>query len=172
MSGQNERETISRTIEISSIQPEGARFVIEPTADERAAIAERLAAPSIDRLTGDFLVTPVRGGAEVTLRLKAAAGRICVASLEPMTEEIDEEIRMLFDRSFNQDTEEEDGDGLLREPLDGDEIDLGELLVQHLSLSLAPYPRKEGADSLAQKYCDAASTSPFDALKGLAARES
>ncbi|MGD9801132.1 MAG: hypothetical protein AB7V02_11105, partial [Parvularculaceae bacterium] len=54
-----------------------------------------------------------------------------------------------------------------REPLDGDEIDLGELLVQHLSLALDPYPRKDGAESLLETYRNAATASPFAGLKGL-----
>jgi len=164
-------KTISRVIDIHSLPDDGAEYKLEPSAEERSAIAARLDIQSVDSLCGDFVITPVRGGVEVQLRIVASVGRICVASLEPMTETIDEKIKMSFERNYCEDLENEDDGDILLEPLDGGEIDIGELLVQHLSLALDPYPRKEGAEDLVDKYRDAASTSPFDALKGLAKRE-
>lgn len=164
-------KTISRIIDIQALPDTGAEYKLAPSVEERRAIAERLGVQSIDTLTGEFVVRAVRGGVEIELRIIASVGRICVASLEPMTEAIDEKIKMSFERIYSDDLENEDDGDILREPLDGDEIDIGELLVQHLSLALDPYPRKEGAEGLFDKYRDAASTSPFDALKGLAKRE-
>lgn len=166
--------TISRVVSTDSIGEDGARFVIEPSEAERAAIAQRLKIPGLDKLRGEFDLTRTRGGADIVLALSAVAQRICVASLEPMTERVNEIVRMQFDRKFDEEAELDaaDDDDILREPLDGDEIDLGELLVQHLSLSLSPYPRRDDAESLADKYRDAASASPFSSLKGLSREES
>lgn len=166
-------ETISRLVDVASLDASGGDYVIEPTEAERAAIAKRLGIPAIKSLRGEFRLTPLRGGVEIRLKIDAEAERICVASLEPMRETIREEIRMQFDRNYAEDESDDLADSeLLREPLDGDELDLGELLVQHLSLSLDPYPRKEGAEGLADKFRDATSSSPFSALKGLADHES
>lgn len=164
-----EHSTISRIVDISVLDAAGARFIVEPTEEERAAIAKRLDVPAITKLRGDFLLTPIRGGVDIVLLIGAETERTCVASLEPMIEAIREEVRIEFDRNY---AEEEDRDfaetGVLREPLESAEIDLGELLVQHLSLSLDPYPRKDGAESLADKFRDATSVSPFLPLEGLA----
>ncbi len=166
-------ETISRVVDIGSLDGSGVRHVLEPTEAERAAIARRLGIPAIKSLRGEFLLTPTRGGVDIALNLSAVTERICVASLEPLDEVVHEEIRMAFDRNFNELDTEELGEGdISREPLEGDEIDIGELLVQHLSLSLDPFPRKKDAASLSERFRDAASSSPFSVLKGLADRES
>ncbi len=165
--------TISRIVELASIDEGGAGYVVEPNETERAAIAKRLDIPALAKLRGAFTLTPVRGGVDVRLSLDAVAERTCVASLEPMTETIREEFRLQFDRNYEeQDIDELIESEILREPLEGDEIDLGEILVQHLSLSLDPYPRKPDVPSLAEKFRDATSASPFSALKGLVDRES
>lgn len=169
----NPHDTISRLVDISTIAEGGAGYVIEPSEHERAAIAKRLSIPAITRLRGQFHLERMRGGVDAQLTINAETERTCVASLEVMTETIHEKILMQFRRDLEE-TETDDAidSEVLLEPLEGDEIDLGELLVQHLALSLDPYPRIEGAQSLAEKYRDAASPSPFSALKGLAERDS
>ena len=166
-------DTVSRPIEISTIAEGGADYVIEPSENERAAIARRLGIPAITKLRGQFHLERRRGGVDAQLTINAETERTCVASLEPMTETIRETILMQFRRDLEE-TEADDAidNEVLLEPLDGDEIDLGELLVQHLALSLDPYPRFEDAQSLAEKYRGAASPSPFSTLKGLVERDS
>ncbi len=165
-------DTISRPVDVASLDASGADYVVEPTEAERAAVAKRLNIPAIKSLRGEFQLRPAHGGVDVRLKIDAEAERICIASLEPVRETIREEIRMQFDRNYVEGESADLADGdLLREPLAGDELDLGELLVQHLSLSLDPYPRKEGAESLAAKFREASSASPFSALKGLVGRD-
>ncbi len=161
------RATLSRIIDISGLKDHGAEFVIEADDEQKKAVAARLDVPSVKTLRGVFTMRPMRGGAAVDLRLKAELERRCVVSLEPMVETIDEEISMVFDRNFVEADDDRDDDDEWREPLDGDEIDLGELLVQHLSLALDPYPRRQDADSLLDEYRSAATASPFEALKAL-----
>ncbi|MCB2112717.1 MAG: DUF177 domain-containing protein [Parvularculaceae bacterium] len=165
--GPEKRGAISRVIEIGALHAREAEFVIEANEEQRAAIAARLGAPSITRLRGVFRVQPTRGGAEIDLKLSAAVMRHCVVSLEEMIETVEEEIPMVFDRRFIELDDEGDNEDEWREPLEGDEIDLGELLVQHLSLALDPYPRLEGAESLLPEYRTATLSSPFAALKDL-----
>lgn len=166
MSGEKASETISKLIELDDIPQGGADYVLEPNEQQRAAIAKRLGIPAVDQLRGAFAVKRVSGGAELKLQLTAETGRICVASLEPMKEEIEETVLMRFERNF---VEDEDGadDDIIREPLESEAIDLGEILVQHLSLALDPYPRKSGAESLADRFSENAAASPFAKLKDL-----
>lgn len=166
-------ETISRVIEVSSLEETGTRHVLEPTETELAAIARRLDLPAVNKLRGEFKLTPTPVGVDIVLHIDAETVRTCVASLEPMIEKIREEIRMSFDRNYVEDDAEDFSESvILREPLRGGEIDIGELLVQHLSLSLNPFPRRADAESLAGKFRDAPLSSPFSALKGLVDRES
>lgn len=169
MSGERVVETISRPVALDDIGDGGAHFRIETDQSERAAIAKRLNIPGLASLSGDFNLKRIRGGVEIDLELAAVAERVCVVSLEPMTEKIGEKIRMQLLRDYEDDAEDDgtEGDGVFREPLEGDTVDLGELLVQHLSLSLDPYPRKEGAMSLSGGVDPAAAASPFAVLKGL-----
>jgi uncharacterized metal-binding protein YceD (DUF177 family) len=160
----------SHVIDISAISSEGVSMQIDAGDTERKAIAERLGIPALDRLSGAFEVTPVAGGANLRLDLIAVAHRVCVVSLEPMIEEISETICMKFRRDIVEDDEIDDVDEII-EPLDGDEIDLGELLIQYAALALDPYPRKPGAAAALESCRDATPASPFAALKGLADRD-
>ena len=161
-----ESTALSKIINVEDLPPGGADFLIDADESERRAIARRLSIPGLSRLSGAVRATPFKGGVAIRLTLDAISERQCVVSLEPMTETISETIDMRFDRAFPENDVEE-GD-ILVEPLEGDAIDLGELLVQHLSLSLDPYPRIPGADSLMEKYRSAASPSPFATLKDMA----
>lgn len=158
--------TLSHVIDITALHDHDVAFEIEANADERDAIARRLGIPSLPFLRGDFRVHAVRGGAEIRLRLEARAERQCVVSLEPMIETIAEDVVMQFDRD-HVDAEDDEESEEWREPLEGDEIDLGELLVQRLSLALDPYPRKPGVEPFLTSAPAAATESPFDALKTL-----
>ncbi len=160
----------SHIIEVSEVGAEGVSGLIEAGEADLKAIAARCGVPALDQLSGAFRVTPVIGGADLRLDLRAVAQRFCVVSLEPMTEKINEAIDIRFRRDVVEDDEIDDVDEII-EPLDGDAIDLGELLVQYVALALDPYPRKAGAEAALDLYRDATSASPFAALKGLADRD-
>jgi uncharacterized metal-binding protein YceD (DUF177 family) len=161
-----ESPALSKIINVEDLPPGGADFLIDADESERRAIARRLNIQGLSRLSGAVRATPFKGGVAIRLTLDAIAERQCVVSLEPMPETISDTIDMRFDRAFQDDGLEESD--VLVEPLEGDAVDLGELLVQQLSLSLDPYPRKPGADSLMEKYRSAASRSPFATLKDMA----
>ena len=165
-----ERATLSRVILVSDLDASGTDYAIEASAVERRDIAARLDIPALNRLSADFRLTPTRGGVDIRFTLNAETERICVVSLEPMREVIHEMVTLELRRAYDPD-EDIDDDEVIRERLDGDEIDIGELLVQFLSLSLDPYPRKPRAEPLLEQYCDATSTSPFASLKRLVDRD-
>ncbi|MFN3958960.1 MAG: YceD family protein [Parvularculaceae bacterium] len=153
-------------IEIAALKRGENRFHLSPDESERRRIAERLGEPGVASLTGDFVLSPVAAGVDLRLHLKAEVNRLCVASLEPMIETVDERYAIRFERDFREDDAAETDD-VSKEPLEGDTIDLDEILIQHLSLSLVPHPRKEGARSLAEGYRDPVTLSPFAGLKGI-----
>lgn len=149
---------------VDSIPPQGLDIEIEAGPLERAAIATRLAVPNVIRLKGAFALALTARGVDVDATMDAAVTRECVASLEPFEEPIFETFRLSFVREGAPPAEVEI-DEETPEPLEGDAIDLGEILIQQLSLAMDPYPRKPGARSLATEYAPEAKVSPFAGLK-------
>lgn len=154
----------STVIEIAALKRGENHFHLSPDEAARRKIADRIGEQGIATLTGDFSITPLSGGVDLTLHVAARVDRLCVASLEPMVEDVDETYAIRFERDFDGGADDEI-DGVLLEPLEVDTLDLDEILVQHLSLSLDPHPRKEGAKSLAEGYNDPVNLSPFSGLK-------
>lgn len=158
----------ARPVEIASLAPGRTVFSLSMNEAERKAIAKRLGEPAIRRLEGEIALTPFAGGVAAEIDVTADLDRICVASLEPMSESVREHFAIRFERDFSEAEDDENADDeTLREPLDGETIDLVELLIQHLSLSLDPYPRKEGAEALLEGSRAATKISPFADLKRL-----
>lgn len=142
----------SRPLAIDDIAREGSVLALEATAEERTRLAERLGLLSLDSLAAELTVT--RGASGIPIRvhgmLHAAVVQECVVSLEPVPSEINELIEVEYAPAADDGAEEvfrlDDPDP--PEPLEGDSVDLGELVAQHLSVALDPYPRKEGAAPL------------------------
>lgn len=155
-------------IEIAALRRGENRFHLSPDEAARRAIAERLGEPGVEMLEGEFTLRPFSGGVDLDLLVKARVNRVCVASLEPMIESVSEHYAIRFERDYvESDSEADDSGEMAREPLEGDMVELDEILIQHLAISLDPYPRKEGAKSLVEGYRDPVNLSPFSGLKGL-----
>lgn len=153
-------------VEIDSIGRAPKRYAFEPDAEARERIAVRLSTPSVNALRGEMTVRAQGREIIVSGRVVADLVRECVASLEPTPEQIDEDFEVVFRRADASSAVSDDDDLDAPEPLDGDALDLGELLVQQLSLAMTPFPRKEGARSLAEDYGSGGDVSPFAVLRG------
>ncbi len=124
--------------------------------NECAALALRFGILAVENLSGTILLQRESPGDGVRVRgsLTASVLQNCVVTLEPVQETITEEFTALFVPPDQvPDAEDADEDDLqagfdttseVPEAIVHGEIDLGELLAQHLSLSLNPYPKKEG----------------------------
>lgn len=143
------------------VEPEFRRFValdeieeadvvertIDAHEDERAGLAARFGLLSLDALSAGVTLRCVAGGPVVRVdgRLVADVRQRCVVTLEPVAEHIDAEFSETFAPEGYvppEEVEEED----LPETLDAGGIDIGELVAQHLALSLNPYPRAPDAE--------------------------
>ena len=156
----------SYEIDIDDISRAGKHFRLAANDKEREKVAARLGAPSVEKLEGAMHVTVTKTAVRVVGEVSAELTRICVASLEPMQEIISEPFEIDFTRIAPEaDEEEEDIDA--PEYLEGATLNLGELLVQQLSLAMAPFPRKEGASSLAEAYAPQENVSPFAGLQAV-----
>jgi len=142
----------SRPLAIEDIRPEGTRLELEADPEERRRLAERFDLLSLDRLVAHLLVTRGASGIPIRVsgRLEASVVQRCVVTLDPVASEIREPVEAEYGPASDDGPEEvvhfDQPDP--PEPLEGDSLELGELVAQHLSVALDPYPRKQGAPPL------------------------
>jgi uncharacterized metal-binding protein YceD (DUF177 family) len=160
-------------VALDEVPEEGQHFDLAADADTRAAVARMAGLRDLPRLEAHFDVTRLgRTGLQVAGRVSATVSQTCVVTLEPLANEVTEDIDLLFEQPPPV-TEEAAGDAA-PEPSRGDEadplvdgkVDLGALATEFLILGLDPYPRKPGA--IFQPPADAPpDEGPFAALGAL-----
>ena len=148
-------------------------FDLAADASVRAAIAELTGLRELPRLAASFDVARHGGGGlRVIGHVSADVGQTCVVTLEPLTNQVEEDIDLTFAPVPSVDGVETgtpagaaaatsdlapsdlatSDAGRVRhdkwsgpEPLIGGVVDLGALATEFLVLGLDPYPRKSGA---------------------------
>ena len=155
-------------------------FSIAPTAEERAAIAERLDILGVRKLTFKGKIAP-EGASDWALvaELGATVSQSCVVTLEPVTTRIDEPVtrRYLSEMPEVEDGAETEMPEDETAELAPTEIDLAVVMEEALALALPPWPRKEGIEAVEMSVTEPGATpltdadvKPFAALKSLKER--
>ncbi|GGY49051.1 YceD family protein [Parvularcula lutaonensis] len=163
----DELESIHHPIALSDLDSDAKHVSITASEADRRLLAERYDVTDVIALKGDMDVTRHGSLVRVAGSIEAELGRTCVVSLEPMRETIAENFAVDFTTEFSETEEEEvEADLDAPEPLKGDHIDLGDVLLEQLVLAMDPHPRKEGAEAPKDPGAGKES-SPFDVLKGL-----
>ena len=143
-----------RLVSVAKIGEAGLEQTIEAKPQELEKIAAHLELVSVQKLVADVALARWRGkGIRITGALKADVTQACVVTLDPVEEhvEVEFERRFLPEETMGREQPEThdifvDPDGEdPTEPL-GREIDIGEILIEELSLNLDPYPRKPGVE--------------------------
>jgi hypothetical protein len=155
----------------------GQRFDLVADEPARAAVAKVAGLRDLPRFEAHFDVTRRGvGGLHIIGKISATVGQTCVVTLEPLDNEVEETVDLLFEPSLP--LSETDGQAEPRprdvkpddpEPLVGGVVDLGALATEFLILGLDPYPRKPGAIFEAPQE-GKPDTGPFAALAHLAKR--
>jgi uncharacterized metal-binding protein YceD (DUF177 family) len=147
----------SRPIRADAVHARESVEALEANAGERAALARRLDLQSIGRLAATVKLRRVRGGTMIRIagELEADVVQTCVATLAPVPARVAERFDALFAPPELIGKEDEDDESVFYdptaleeedpEPIADGRIDIGELVAQHLSLALDPYPRADGA---------------------------
>lgn len=136
----------SHPIVLAHIPAGGQRLRLQPPTEALPGIAARLGLPAVASLSAELELTPGQGArVGVTGVLRAELTQECVVTLQPLPAAVEERFAW---RLLPPGEEPSDGDD---DPDDipSDEagvVDLGEELVQQLSLALDPYPRAPGAE--------------------------
>jgi hypothetical protein len=141
-------------VTVADVPETGEHVDLVADAETRAAIARIAGLRELPRLEASFELSPHGdGGMHVTGRVSASVGQTCVVTLEPLTNEVEETVDLLYmppapataaDKNSEADAEAEPKWGE-PEPLIGGAVDLGALASEFLLLGLDPYPRKPGA---------------------------
>ncbi len=146
-------------------------------ADEatREAMAQAANVISMPSARASFDLSPRSGGrVHVRGRVQARVGQICVVTLEPLENEIDEEVDLTFApvEQLPELAEPADSDDVYEmadppEPIENGIIDLGRLATDIIYLAIDPYPRKAGAVFAHETTAADPEDHPFAALKAL-----
>ena len=162
---------------VAQIPETGLHREIEASGREREAMAEVAGLRAILSATASFDVLPKSGGrVHVTGHVQARVGQTCVVTLDPIENDLDEEIDLIFapPEQVRQlaDLIEEAADDAQEtpeppEPIVNGIIDLGRLATDVLFLAVDPYPRKPGSVFKQQIAAPDPEDHPFAALKAL-----
>jgi hypothetical protein len=162
-------------VTVAQIPDGGLHREIEADQAAREAMAETAGLREILSARAWFDLTLQRGGrVHVTGRVLARLGQTCVVTLDPIENEIDEPVDLIFAPSeqlpdfIRQADEAPDGGAETEdppEPIENGIIDLGRLATDVLYLAIDPYPRKAGAVFEPQVAAPDPEDHPFAALK-------
>ncbi|HTB01212.1 MAG TPA: DUF177 domain-containing protein [Bradyrhizobium sp.] len=162
---------------VAQIPEAGSHHDIEAGQQARQAMADLAGLREIGFASASLDVTPRgRGRFHVGGRVRARVGQTCVVTLEPIENDIDEEVDVIFappdqipvladlvDEALESDEAIPDPP----EPIENGIIDLGRLATDALFLGIDPYPRRP--DAIFEPPVEAADPEahPFAALKAL-----
>jgi hypothetical protein len=164
-------------VAVHDIPETGRHFNLIADEHVRTSVAKLAGLTSLPQFEASFDVTRRgREGLRVTGEVSATVGQICVVTLEPIDNAVDEPVDMVFSPDapasvpVDRDATVESMTAATPdapEPLVGGSIDLGAIAIEFLLLGIDPYPRKADAVFETQGAGDAAAAHPFAALAAL-----
>jgi hypothetical protein len=164
-------------IVVAQIPDTGLHRDLEADAAARMAIAEVADLREVLSVRASFDVIPKSDGRfQVIGHVRARIGQSCVVTLDPIENDIDEAIELMFAPPEQipalADLVDDDAESEVEipdppEPIIGGVIDLGRLATDALLLAVDPYPRKPSAVFEPQITAADPEDHPFAALKAL-----
>lgn len=145
------KSEIERIIDLDRQGRSGSAVEIAATESECAALAKRFGFLSLQAFAARVTVD-LQLGEQVIVegRLRGKIVQACVLTLEPVTQELDDAFRIVFQKDLAEERDPESGEAVLNaqadapEPLAGNMLDVGEIVAEQLSLAAEPYPRRPG----------------------------
>ncbi|HET7681960.1 MAG TPA: DUF177 domain-containing protein [Xanthobacteraceae bacterium] len=160
-------------VALAEIPADGKHFDLVADEATRAEVAKVAGLRALPRLQASFdLARQGSEGLRVNGEVSATVGQNCVVTLDPIDNEVKEEVDLVFTApsahlAGKENLDEADFiDPGEPEPLTGDKIDLGALATEFLILGIDPYPRKPDA-TFEPPAVEDDSARPFAALAAL-----
>lgn len=144
----------SRVVSIEPWPVDGIAVDLVATPAECRLLKERFDLVDLGPLTASCRIDQVNTDLVVSGMLEAGLVQSCVVTLQPIASTLRVPLRRHFRRRSVREGmavgEEEmiSGDTIDVEILDGDDLDLGEVIAEELCLALPPYPRADNADQV------------------------
>lgn len=170
----SERPILSRVVNVA--EPPAADIAIVAGEAERQKLATACDVMAVNSLSATVTLTPgAKGGVTVDGRVVADIVQMCVVSLVPIDQHIDETFSVRYIRGAEPQPKPGSEiviDATLPDPPDilaGPTLDVGELVEEYFALAIDPYPRAPGA-ALSAEFAaeeDHGEASPFAALAAL-----
>ena len=159
-------------LRLAEVQRSAPALELEADGVHRAAIAKALDLLALHRFVASVRVTSWLDGLEIAARWQADIAQTCGVSLDPFDTALSGEftVRAVPEGSpaagdpaseITVDPEAEDPPDLL----DGDAVDIGAYLIEHLALEVDPFPRKPGVEF--KPLAPETPASPFAVLQAL-----
>jgi hypothetical protein len=177
-------------VHVDSIPSKGKDCPIQASLEQCQAIAKRLDIQAVNSLAANVHLTLQNGGHIVYIsgNFTAEITQNCVVTLQPIVSQIqdnfeawyaDHDKAIPFNRAKHTQKSIEDGLEIQMleehddpEPLVDSQVDIGEVVIQFLSLAINPYPRVEGTEEAVMAPVKTVSSdgtgtrpNPFAALK-------
>ena len=136
----------SRPFDLKELEKTPRIIDLSANEEECALLAHRFDQQSVGCLSANLALAWLEAEEVLSIsgRFQAEVVQTCVITLEPVTAELDEEINLVFARDIEKSADIVDPEDA--EPLNGDMVDLGELVAEEFSLALEPYPRRPDID--------------------------
>ncbi len=147
----------SQILNVDSLESGSHAYHLSASKEEREVIAQRLDLKAIDELKADLTLVKERR-LVVTGVVNAVVQQQCVRTLKVFSQKLHIDVEEVF-LHRDRGTDEEN-----MEALEGGMLDLGEIIIQILSLELDPYPVAPGSEPIEYHDKDG-KPSPFDVLK-------
>ena len=143
-----------RTISVAKIGDSGLVQTVTASAADLPQIATYLEINAIKSLTAEIELNRWHGkGVRLTGRLTADVVQNCIVTLDPIEAQIEAPFERRYLPPDKRRAEVDDEQDVFVDPTAedppeslGHEIDVGEIIVEELSLNLDPYPRKPGVE--------------------------
>lgn len=141
----------SYIVDLNRIPVSGMKLDLRADAEQCKALADRFDLPAIYELSAHLSFKRVNSGrVRLEAAFKAEIEQVCVVSLEPFAQKVEDSFSMVFVQEnasslrlneIDLDMGEEDE----AEYPENGKIDAGEIVAESLSLALDPFPRAPGA---------------------------
>lgn len=150
-----DKPALTYPVPVLNLPQKGLTIKLGTTESERVALAAQHALEAVNAFEAAMLLTRwKKNGVRIRGKIEAQIVQLCVVTLEPITNSIEEEIdttfvpensrlaRLELDESGELVLDAEGAD--IPETFSGDKIDLGAIVTEFFELAIDSYPRKPG----------------------------